>query len=116
MLVLFLDDSQKRVDVAIDHFEEETLCIAMDAETAIRYLAVAEEPWDLVMLDHDLGDHVFQDSNEENTGMEVVRYIEFNLPKIKRIIVHSWNPGAGREMEQRLTKLGYPTTYAPFEV
>ena len=116
MLILFLDDSQQRVNAALDHFAEEDIVIAQSSWVAIEYLRLAEEPWDLVMLDHDLGNHVFQNSLEVNTGMEVVRYIERIRPAIKKIVVHSWNPGAAKEMVQRLLKIGYPTTYEPFGV
>ena len=117
MLILFLDDSERRVQIATDFFEQtrETVCIAMNAHVAIEYLRLAEEPWDLVMLDHDLGGQVYQNSDEENCGMEVVRYIERTHPEIKKIVVHSWNAPAGREMQERLQRAGYDTAYQPFE-
>lgn len=119
MLVLFLDDSERRVQVATDFFERKVegvvLCVAGNAHVAIEYLRLAEEPWDLVMLDHDLGGKVYQDSKEENCGMEVVRYIERTRPEIKQIVVHSWNAPAGRRMQQRLQRAGYDTAYQPFE-
>jgi len=116
MLVLFLDDSERRIEAATKAFEGDTLCVAMTADIAIEYLKVSEEAWDLVMLDHDLGNIVFQDSQETNCGMEVVRYIERTRPKINRIIVHSWNAPAGGKMRKRLQQAGYNVTYQPFEV
>ena len=120
MLILFLDDSERRVQVATDFFEGKQfegviLCVAMNAHVAIEYLRLAEEPWDLVMLDHDLGEQVYQNSDEENCGMEVVRYIERTRPEVKKIVVHSWNVPAGREMQIRLQQAGYDTAYQPFE-
>jgi len=119
VLVLFLDDSERRIQIATDFFEnlkeDVSLCIAMNAHVAIEYLGLTEEPWELVMLDHDLGGQVYQNSDEENCGMEVVRYIERTRPKIERIVVHSWNAPAGREMQERLQQAGYDTAYQPFE-
>jgi DNA-binding NarL/FixJ family response regulator len=115
MLVLFLDDSVRRAKAAAEQFAGDTFCLAGTADTAIEYLRLAEEPWDLVMLDHDLGGKVFQDSLETNTGMEVVRYIERTQPEIKRIVVHSWNSPAAREMVSRLEQAGYEASYQPFE-
>lgn len=118
LLVLFLDDSERRIQIAEEYFTQEygdvIFCVAMTADTAIEYLRLTEEPWDIVMLDHDLGGNVFQNSEEENCGMAVVRYIERTRPKIKRIVVHSWNVPAGREMQGRLQRAGYDTVYQPF--
>ena len=114
MLILFLDDNEQRVQRATNYFEGKTLCVAMNAHVAIEYLRLAEEPWDLVMLDHDLGGQVYQNSEEENCGMEVVRYIERTRPAIKVIIIHSWNAPAAREMRERLQRAGYDAAYEPF--
>ena len=114
MIVLFLDDSERRISIAEEYFADDTFLAAQTSYTAIEYLRLAEEPFDLVMLDHDLGGVVFQNSKEENCGMEVVRYIERTRPQIKKIIVHSWNVPAGQEMLARLQNAGYEVSYEPF--
>lgn len=65
-------------------------------------------------LDHDLGGKVFVDSNREDCGMEVVRWIMRNRPFIGRVIVHSWNEPAARRMVADLRRRDYAVSYAPF--
>jgi len=112
--ILFLDDSEPRLNVARNTFGNEELYLANTADMAI-WLLSKTGPWDLVMLDHDLGGQIFQDSFETNTGMEVVRYIERTMPEIREIIIHSWNTSAGHDMMKRLKKLGYNADYQPFK-
>ncbi len=112
--ILFLDDSEPRLNQAENVFGEEELYLAQTAETAIRLLSTLS-PWDLVMLDHDLGQKVMQDSEDPGSGMEVVRYIERALPEIKEIVVHSWNPPAANSMRFRLAGAGYSVSYRPFK-
>lgn len=120
MKVLFLDDSEKRIEAVVVHFgNDETiyrhLVICKTAVLAIEALN-KEEEWDLVMLDHDLGGEVFVHSGRKDCGMEVVRWIIRTRPKIKRIVVHSWNAPAAKSMVSTLKRAGYETTYEPFSV
>jgi len=121
MLILFLDDSEERQKLVLAYFEavysteEFALLFAKDAQTAIEYLQAVEEPWNLVMLDHDLGKEIFMDSDRMDTGMEVVRWIVRNRPLIEKIIIHSWNSPAAEEMIARLRAAGYEEVlYQPF--
>lgn len=111
--ILFLDDSEARLNQAGNYFVEEELYLARTAELAINRLSMLA-PWDLVMLDHDLGQKYMQDSEDPGSGMEVVRYIELALPEIKKIIIHSWNAPAANEMRSRLARQGYTVSYQPF--
>lgn len=112
--ILFLDDSEPRLKQAENVFGGEELYLARTAETAIGLLSTLS-PWDLVMLDHDLGQKHMQPSEDPGSGMEVVRYIERALPEIKEIIVHSWNPPAANSMRFRLARQGYTVKYQPFK-
>jgi hypothetical protein len=61
-----------------------------DPKTAIKKLI--DEKWDILFLDHDLGDQVMVDSGE-GTGYEVALWLSRNRdfqPKV--VIVHSLNP------------------------
>lgn len=111
--ILFLDDSYFRRMAFIKKFPECKL--ALTAPMAIKMLQ--EEPeWDLVSLDHDLGGQVFVDSNREDCGMEVVRWIVANSPKILNIRIHSWNPPAADRMMDALAAAGYRVWKEAFEV
>ncbi len=112
--ILFLDDSESRLNQAENALGTEELYLARTAEQAIRVLSMLS-PWDLVMLDHDLGRKYMQDSEDPGSGMEVVRYIEHALPEIKEIIIHSWNSPAANSMRFRLLRQGYNVTYQPFQ-
>ncbi len=112
--ILFLDDSEARLNEAGNYFVEEELYLARTADIAINRISTMA-PWDLVMLDHDLGQKYMQDSEDPGSGMEVVRYIERALPEIKEIIIHSWNAPAANEMRSRLARQGYNVSYQPFQ-
>ena len=112
--ILFLDDSEARLNQAENYFGEEELYLARTAEIAINRLSMLA-PWDLVMLDHDLGQKYMQESEDPGSGMEVVRYIERSLPEIKKIIIHSWNAPAANSMRFRLVGAGYSVSYQPFQ-
>ena len=117
MNVLFLDDDEQRTASFTSRFPD-----AVTVETAEACIArlrdgtgEPERPsWDLVFLDHDLGGEFFVDSRRADTGMEVVRWILENRPKIARIVIHTHNEFAGYEMEQELTRAGYDTVQLPF--
>lgn len=114
---IFLDDSTRRTRIIkekIDVVDIKTasacitvICDMMDEDTVIRTL----------FLDQDL-EGEYQDSNESNCGMEVVRWLESKLlaDKIERIIVHSHNSVAAEEMVDRLRRFGYNTWRVPFGV
>ena len=63
-------------------------------------------PFDLLLLDHDLGGAVMVDSYEEETGSEFVRWLcregepQYigDLATPPNIIIHSWNPDGARVM------------------
>jgi len=75
-----------------------------------------------VHLEHDLGDHPYQNTASEESGMELVRFLE-NIHKnywpefseIKaKFIIHTWNEHAGPIMVERLQRLGLDVEYKPF--
>lgn len=116
--VMFLDDNQNRLIAAIDLYKDVPdggLRLARTAGEAIAILSGGIE-WDVVSLDHDLGGAVFVDSNREDCGMEVVRWIVANKPSVKEFIVHSWNTPAAYEMARKLSDAGYTVILEPFSV
>ena len=59
-----------------------------------------ENNFDVLFLDHDLGGKAFVDSNEENTGYQLSKFIDEAGIKYKLCVVHSLNyPGAMRMMK-----------------
>ena len=115
MQVLFLDDDHERVDIFLQICPTATV-----VETARDCIArIANHEWDLVCLDHDLGGGVFCDSNREDCGMEVVRWLVRNAKlreldekfaakfHIDLFLVHSHNYYKSHIMVSDLQKAGY---------
>ena len=122
-MILFLDDSPERAALAHQRMTPEDRnktiwCKA--ADEAISVLKDYAEVLEKVCLDHDLGGQQFQNSYAKNCGMEVIRYLESLGPEEKAkldkvdFIVHSWNPGAAKEMAIRIFELGLKVIYRPF--
>ena len=123
-MILFLDDSPERAARAYSLMTPEqassTIWCTTAQETIITlrdYCEVLEE----VHLDHDLGGLKDQSIKDENCGMEVVRWMEDNLDKVKHMkdngctfTVHSWNLHAGRIMVERLKRLDLKAIFKPF--
>lgn len=110
MKILFLDDSNERTKLFLSRVPSATN--AYCAKDIIKKIS-EQSKIDLLFLDHDL-EGIFQNSAEENCGMEVVRYICKHRPKIRNIIVHSLNYPAAQEMVQKLKNAGYNSNYYSF--
>jgi len=115
--VLFLDDRQKRVEVAKERYKDDELTIVQTVEDAISALS-SESWWDFVCLDHDLNYEEGVDSNRPDCGMEVVRWMVAYLGPLnkiaKNVIVHSSNLYAALEMYSALRTRGYYVLYERF--
>ena len=110
MNILFLDDSPDRAEKFLATYPH-----AVWVQTAAECIEKLRGGlWHEVCLDHDLGGESMVDSNREDCGAEVVRWILMNRPFIKRVIVHTWNEPAGRRMVADLHRREYNAVYAPF--
>jgi len=70
---------------------------AIDAETGVK--CVTENVYDSIFLDHDLGDRVFVDSEDMNTGFQVAKKIKETENMNAQIIVHSLNPTGAQNIK-----------------
>ena len=90
--VLILDDDEIRLECfkknLIGH---EVVCVTTAKETIDQ---LANDSWDYVFLDHDLGGQIYVQSGP-GTGYEVAEWLRDNPDKKpKNIIIHSFNePG-----------------------
>jgi hypothetical protein len=117
MRILFLDDEAWRHDAVDKVFDGHVVhhCYDMDS-----FMETLKEPkFDLISLDHDLGDIVtFDDGYKyERTGQDCARYLAQNLPSDKmprRVVIHSWNPAGARAMYQILWDAGIRSFLEPF--
>lgn len=87
--VLILEDNDDRIKIFKRLFLNAD--IVKTAKEAIDL--VAKNKYDIIFLDHDLGGEVYVDSEHENTGYQVAKFImyEDNPNKITEVIVHSMN-------------------------
>ena len=114
--MLFLDDRTKRIMSAIQKYSDRyDLTIVCNAKECLRYLCRQE--WDILSLDHDLNGDDFQDMDDRDSGMEVVRSMRgwtrmFNKPEVW---VHSSNLFAAEAMLSMLNEYGFHAYYHKFE-
>lgn len=101
MNILFLDDDLYRTKAFRSVIPSAT-CVD-SADDCINKLV---EQWDIVLLDHDLGD--------TKDGRYVANWISANKPIIGKIIVHSLNYPAAQEMLNILDTAGYSVAYRNF--
>lgn len=121
--ILILDDEDKR------HAAYNLTYAEHKIENSYNYIAFLDalykdSPWDLIHLDHDLGDHMNGDTYEDGWG--VVR--EFNgvhaaskiceledksLPKA--VIIHSLNPVGSQVMLNMIKQRGISVEWQPFK-
>jgi hypothetical protein len=81
------------------------------------------DPFDLVLLDHDLGDYPTPGENiplneVAGTGQEVAEFIALHLERDrypKKIIIHSWNAPASKNMLETLKVTQIPVEAIPFK-
>jgi hypothetical protein len=126
MKILILDDVQRRLDVFRAMYEAQ----GHEVVTVMKYydcIAQLEaHQWDLVHLDHDLGEFVddadfYLDGKGQRqfyTGSHVVgeiiaRTFLHGKSVPNRVIVHSINP-RGAHMRDDLNRYGIPTTWEPY--
>ena len=109
-MIIILEDDDNRIEKFVSLFPS-----AQIVKTAKECIELLENNGcDRLFLDHDLGGEIYVDTNYQNTGSEVVRWIEINKPEIKEIVVHSYNSSAALMMMNALLKSGYNAQRIPF--
>lgn len=110
--ILFLDDDKYRHETVrpmLLHDAAFTAREAIDALTARTY--------DVVFLDHDLGDRQHVDSHgPEETGYTVAKWIAEHRPAIPLVVVHSMNPVGAGNISSLLRRRGYLVVESSFRV
>ncbi|HON84207.1 MAG TPA: response regulator [Caldisericia bacterium] len=103
--ILILDDDQIRHDAFKRALIGHLITHVYTSKECIEKLNT--ETWDIVFLDHDLGEQVYIPSGE-NTGYEVAEWLRDNPEKQpKQIIIHSYNSIGARNMLSLLPKAVY---------
>lgn len=102
MRILILEDDKERQVKFLANFApgNEILLVAT-AEGCIA--ALRDQHWDILFLDHDLGDKIMVESGP-GTGYEVACWLEqniFHVPEI--VVVHSFNPDGASRIQAALS-------------
>lgn len=122
-VILFLDDSTTRAATQFQRWPDHKRNITTWVETSFAAIDVLDKfrgRLEEVHLDHDLGGTSYQHSGSENSGMEVIRWMEkLSSDELKAFeqtyfIIHSWNLPANAKMTERLQKLGLMVVSRPF--
>lgn len=131
-MILFLDDSPERAAIAYERATPERRSHTIWCQTAEEAIVTLRDyELEEAHLDHDLGGTQYQDSRAENSGMEVVRWLEklaepvtkrhkkcLSIPFDKfqktQFTVHSHNIPAARQMVERLRAIGLNVKFIPF--
>jgi len=110
--ILFLDDDPARAEAFLRENPQ-----ALWVQTVTECLAQLVETWDEVHLDHDLGGKTFVDINEDDCGMEVIRWL-CKAPRDHlrqaRFLIHTHNSIAGLLMVLEMRSRGYRAEFRPF--
>jgi DNA-binding LacI/PurR family transcriptional regulator len=97
MKILILEDNPIRIEKFKQLFRNQDLYIAENIQYAKEYCNFNEFP--VMFLDHDLGNQIWVDSNEENTGYQFIKWlIENNFQKNALCYIHSMNPVGANKM------------------
>jgi hypothetical protein len=112
-LRLFLDDDPARADAFLDKFPD-----AHWVQTAMECIEELQaKVWDEIHLDHDLEGEWFVDSERNDCGMEVVRWLT-SEPRTHlmaaKFVVHTHNQNAAMVMVTQLGLAGYYVLEQPF--
>lgn len=110
MRILILDDEAIRHELLDARWRENNeLVHVWSVDDAVAAL-VAGEPFDLALLDHDLG-YMVPD------GTDFARRLTTEVPEDRRparVVVHSWNPDGARRMVRMCKEVGMRAYYEPF--
>lgn len=128
MRILIVDDSKERHEgfhnaLASGH----SLTHCLGYHTAVLAM-LKEEPFDLVLLDHDLGD--FEDTKDNSilpgvyghsyyTGLDVAIRLAFiyrEAEKRPKVIVHSHNPDGADRIKAHLKEAGFTVIVHPYDI
>jgi hypothetical protein len=112
--VLVLEDMETRVDL----LRKVYLITKIDWATSVdRFQDVytnSTEPYDLLILDHDLGGPFYGSTDKNNqTGQHAVDFLLMQ-PALPPVLVWSVNPVAAPLMAKRLQNEGHDATWIPF--
>lgn len=125
-MILFVDPDPKRAVLAFQRMNEEDRSNTIWAKTyteAQTTLWVYRDELTEVRMEHDLSGISYMNTRSEESGMEIVRYLEKLsvhydnvFPAYQKIkwVIHSYNDHASPTMIERMRKIGLKVDWVPF--
>lgn len=113
MKIFILEDDPVRVNAFVQAGIGQELTIAQDFEGAVKKFT---PPYDLILLDHDLGGHQFvQNDGREKTGFDFVLWlVAENHRPVAPVVIHSYNPDGAASMKAVLAHHTWDVVRIPF--
>jgi CheY-like chemotaxis protein len=102
MKIFFLDDNKERHISFKRSFPNAEIIFAETANEAIEILSKGLD-YNLICIDHDLGNRIFVPSEDPNTGYQVAKFLKDKDIKCQ-IIIHSCNPDGAINIQSLLPK------------
>jgi hypothetical protein len=108
MKILILEDAEERVRQFKQKFIEHDVKVSDKPKEIIQLLQ--DDSWDVLFLDHDLGDKIYVPSGE-GTGFEVADWLAHNPDRIPSLVIlHSLNYHGRQAMASKIPD----AVHAPF--
>lgn len=116
MRIFILEDDPARIQMFRETLLEHEVTLAMDVDGATKAWC---PPYDLMLLDHDLGGEQMVSSSEENTGSGFCRWLteyykDLGPEMIPYTLIHSYNFAGADWMHRWLTDFGAEAQPFPF--
>lgn len=105
MKIFVLEDNAERVGYFYKQFLFHELTVCNNVGSAFKILCA--EKFDVMFLDHDLGDLAFVDVESENTGSELCRRMDKTINTDVAVLIHSWNENGAKKMKSLLENNGH---------
>jgi hypothetical protein len=118
MKILILDDLKIRHDIFAERYQGNELVHCYTYTSLIKEL---DNQFDIIHLDHDLGEGVQADTYEGYNGNQIAyNGMDVAVEIAKRgfdgqIIIHSLNPEGSRRMRHTIGKAGIKVIWDPFK-
>ena len=93
MKILVLEDNKERIKIFRDRMEMDGVSLMVCDEVEACITALENVDYDYLFLDHDLGGHVYVESDgDEKTGWHVAKWLSEHTDRMpENVIVHSLN-------------------------
>lgn len=107
MRIFILEDDEVRIhrflEAASKVLDKHHVTVARDA---IEAKDKFQPPYDLLLLDHDLGNRHYVDTLDENTGSAFCKWLALVHPElVAYVVVHSYNEAGAKNMLSILAEM-----------